>query len=780
MLELKIFLSSPGDVTDERTRAEAVIEKLQSERGNRHRLKLHVVAWEKPGSGSPMPAHLEPQEAIAARLPAPSECDIVIVIFGYRMGTPLSDKHRTPEGDRFWSGTEYEFREAIAGAERNKGVPSLFLYRRFGAPNPRFDDSEFEEKKVQWDRLQKFFATFRHGDGSIRRSHRTFDFPTNFERMLEDDLRDEITRRLESFRASPLAPGANHETQTWQGDPYPGLAAFDPAQAPIFFGRGKQTDLLLRKLAEGHSRFIAVIGASGSGKSSLVAAGLIPRLQNNSIPGSRDWHWVRFTPGGASRDPVRALAKALPGAEMANEALLRSANGGIPALVDTVLFGRPPWAELLVFVDQFEELFTSITDAVQHHTFIEVLAQLIATGRIRIVVTMRAEFFGRCVESDDFRGALAKWFNDGSYFLEAPDPEALQQMIEGPARLKGLAFERGLIDRIVHDTGPRSGNLALMAFALEQLYRNREDEFLLTRKGYDAVGGVEGAIADRAEGVFKDLSREAPAELDRAFASVFRELVEVDDDSGVAARKRVPFANLPSDPAMSALIARFTNERLLVTDVRKPGSASPATLEVAHEALFRSWPRLREWIEARKSHFLLRKRLQRDTAEWQRLGGPAAYKWSDERTLRAAEAIAELSYTPTPLEREFLGPIDVPDMLSKIERAETTHEERATIGLRLAQFGDPRPGVGLRADRLPDIVWCPVERGHVVLAGEAGRCEVEAFWISKYPVTYRQYRAFVEAPDGFRNSEWWEGLDVPLIVSLASSFRRWTIIPPFT
>lgn len=388
------------------------------------------------------------------------------------------------------------------------------------------------------------------------------------------------------------------------GRPYPGLVAFGPNQAPIFFGRGKQTDLLLQRFT-GHTRFVAVVGASGSGKSSLVAAGLIPRLQNNSIPGSREWRWYRFTPGGATRDPVCELAKALPGMDARNEMKLREGGASVTELVDHVLLGCPSWAELLLFVDQFEELFTSITDETQRHKFIDVLGQLIATERVRVIVTMRAEFFGRCVESDDFRGALAKWFNDGSYLLAAPDPEALKQMVEGPAQLKGLSFERGLVDRIVSDTGPRAGNLALMAFALEQLYQNRVDEFLLTWKGYEGIGGVEGAIADRAEGVFNDLLRQGHAELDQAFASVFRELVEVDDDTGVAARKRAPLASLPSDPGTNALIESFTNERLLVTDLRNSGAANEGTLEVAHEALFRSWARLREWIEARKGHFLL-------------------------------------------------------------------------------------------------------------------------------------------------------------------------------
>src|SRR5262249_20948049 len=153
----------------------------------------------------------------------------------------------------------------------------------------------------------------------------------------------------------------------------------------------------------------------------------------------------------------------------------------------------------------------------------------------------------------------ARWFNEGSYLLEAPDPEALKAMIEGPAALTGLTFERGLADRIVSDTGLKPGNLALMAFALRQLHRDRDQPFVLTWKGYQAVGGVDGAIADRAEGVFREISSESPSEFDRAFASVFRELVEVDDDSGVAARKRVALSDLPSGGPVSALITRFIN-----------------------------------------------------------------------------------------------------------------------------------------------------------------------------------------------------------------------------
>jgi len=122
---LRLFLSSPGDVTDERGLAREVIDRLQSERAYRDWLRLEVVAWDKPGAGTAMPAHLEPQEALEQGLRKPSECDIVVVIFGYRMGTPLSARHRKPGPDpRYWSGTEYEYLDARQAA-RAKGAPTV-------------------------------------------------------------------------------------------------------------------------------------------------------------------------------------------------------------------------------------------------------------------------------------------------------------------------------------------------------------------------------------------------------------------------------------------------------------------------------------------------------------------------------------------------------------------------------------------------------------------------------------------------------------------------------
>lgn len=178
-LHLHLFLSSPGDVTDERARAREVIERIESERAYRERLRLEIVAWDKPGAGTAMPAHLEPQEALDRGLRKPSACEIVVVVFGYRMGTPLSEKHRKPNGERYLSGTEYEYRDAL-GVAQVKGIPEVLVYRKERAPDINLDDPQFEEKREQWNRVKNFFAAFKNPDGSFRSYYKPYTTPSQF------------------------------------------------------------------------------------------------------------------------------------------------------------------------------------------------------------------------------------------------------------------------------------------------------------------------------------------------------------------------------------------------------------------------------------------------------------------------------------------------------------------------------------------------------------------------------------------------------------------------
>jgi formylglycine-generating enzyme required for sulfatase activity len=584
---------------------------------------------------------------------------------------------------------------------------------------------------------------------------------------LQEIDRDDLIPLLED--ASTTA--AQTPAATWQGSPFPGLRRFNPEDAPIFFGRYRDTKGLLRKLADPANRFIAVLGASGSGKSSLVAAGLIPQLQANAIEGSKDWIWLEFTPGGAEGDPYPTLTarlepwlkrQGLREPEIART--LRAEHGfGLIELAEKALANRPAPAELLLFIDQFEELFT-LTKEAHREPFIHLLTTTARAPRVRMVVAMRADFFHRCL---DYPG-LDRLLRDGSYPLGPPGTSALYEMITGPATQAGLEFEEGLVERILDDTGTGPGALALMAFALHELYEARETDGRLTHRAYERFGGVQQAISKRAEDTFQSLDSAAQA----ALGNVFRELLQV-DDRGVATRQRAPLQTLGDSPATHSLIDRFVDARLLV---RGPGEDGLPVVEVAHEALFRSWTRLKDWIEKTGDDHRLRRQITQLAAYWKAHDCKDEHRWPDERVVEAVAMLDHLGLRQEEfpeVERDFLGPLDRERMLAELDDSANPHQRRAIIGVRLALLGDPRPGVGLREDGLPNIVWCAVPGGEIVLdieTEERSRIarwlkhrardtfSVEPFYIAKYPVTYIQYRAFLEASDGFANPVWWQGL----------------------
>ncbi len=305
-LTVKVFLASPGDVVDERARALKTLEDLQYNPLLRGKITVETVAWDKPGAGTPMLASKTPQQAIADGLPKPSACDVVIVIFWSRMGTPLPAEYVKPDGSRYRSGTEWEYWDALRAAKQD-GRPYVLVYRRTEEPTIGLSDPETDEKLRQWKLVESFFAAFRNPDGSISGGYNSYDTPDTFEKDLALHLQDRIARLLQEHEAKALpaaeAPASTApEPPLWDGSPFPGLRAFGAKDAPIFFGRGRETDGLVARLAKGE-RFTVVVGASGSGKSSLVAAGLLPRLADNAIPGSRDW--VRCVSRRASSGTTR-------------------------------------------------------------------------------------------------------------------------------------------------------------------------------------------------------------------------------------------------------------------------------------------------------------------------------------------------------------------------------------------------------------------------------------------------------------------------------------------
>jgi len=649
ILRIRVFLASPGDVSDERALALRVLERLPYDPFLRGRIAVETVAWDKPGADTPMLATMTPQEAISQQRPKPSECDIVVVIFWSRMGTPLPPECVKPDGGAYLSGTEWEYLDALE-ASQQEGRPKVLVYRRTEVPSIKLDDPRFGEKQDQWRLVKDFFASFCTPDGAIRRAVNSYDTPDAFEKKLTEHLREIVQALLSEreARSQPLVPETAPELATtaagpsvpplWEGSPFPGLRAFGEEDAPIYFGRGRETDGLIRRLGEG-ARFIVVVGASGSGKSSLVAAGLLPRLRDNAIPGSRDWVRVRFTPGELGENPFIALAAAFrPALERRNRQVgaeaqrLETDPNALAELTGLTLKDHPEWSELLLFVDQLEELFTVVAD--KHRTaFSGLIARATELSWLRTVATLRADFYHRCVEQPTLEEPLRA----GSYPLGVPGVGAFYEMITRPAARAGLTFEDELPERILDDTAAEPGALPLMAFALEELYGQRSAGGKLTHAAYETFGGVKGAISRRAEETYGGLHPAAQATL----AAVFRELVEVDltNAGWVATRRRADFQKVAVTPQARELVSAFQGARLLQ---QSKGEHDLPVVEVAHEALLHNWPRLTHWIRKTGEDLVVLRQLRRAAEDWQAQDRRGDLRWPRRRWKQAERMIDRL------------------------------------------------------------------------------------------------------------------------------------------
>ncbi len=791
---LRVFLASPGDVKDERRLALKAIDKLRTDPGWK-KVAIEAVAWDKPDDHTPLLAGIDPQLAIQQGLPRPSACDIFVALFWSRMGTPLdSARYAKPDGGQYRSGTEWELEEALQ-AFKAKRRPLVVVYRRTEKILLDPDAADFQEKVQQRKAVQDFFVSFNNPDGSIRLAYNAYETPSQFSDHFEQHLKKLLaqlieeqhgkskptsTTRLPDYPTTRLPDYSTAGAWPTGKSPFPGLRAFGPEDAPVFFGRGAETDQLLKRLSDPACRFLAVVGASGSGKSSLVGAGLVPRLHEGALPGSECWPIITFTPDAFGKgDPFDSLTSALwadlfrsrPIRELSNR--LHASAAGLREVLEELMAHMPEWQRAVLFIDQFEEIFTRVPDESMRQAFCATLDEATRSPRLLIVVTLRDDFYHYCVQSS----ILSRLINTshGAFNLSAPAPLELHEMMTVPAWVAGLQFEARLVWQLLNDTGTDSGALALLAYALDQLYTASAEQGQLTLKTYQAFGGVQGAIGARAQTTFANLSAEAQAALPR----VFRELVEV-DESGAATRKRAPLARVQGDADCAQLTQALIQARLLATS---KGASDEALVEVAHEALFRSWPRLKAWIEEAQDDLILLRQVRAAAAWWAIHNRQPAYLWPDERLQPVYQMQGRLSPELNEVEKEFIRS-EFDRLLEKIDNPATTHRRRSAIGERIDRLGDRRPGVGLVREidqrgfqnraglaanelhlwgdklehvGLPDIVWLKVEGGKIKIKDET--YTVQPFYIAKYPVTYMQFQAFIDAPDGFH---WWLALAVNL------------------
>jgi DNA-binding SARP family transcriptional activator/outer membrane protein assembly factor BamB len=390
---------------------------------------------------------------------------------------------------------------------------------------------------------------------------------------------------------------ADHEARAASSQcPWMGLASYDPEDTDTFFGRTDDVTACLDKLDR--SPLLALVGPSGSGKSSLMKAGVVPALR------TRGENVVTLSPGA---DPAGALAAA------------RAAS---------------PRGTVLC-IDQFEEVFTGGIDRSAVASWLGDLAEY-ADQRGKVVVTVRSDYVAELSAQPTFAGLVER----GLHLVAPLEGEALREVVEGPAQVAGLRLEHGLVDLLLRDAEGQPGALPLLSHALAETWRRREDS-LLTVDGYRASGGISGAVAASADRLCDSLSESGRAQL-RWLMLRMGSLAE----HGEPVRTPVPRQVATDDPERARVVDLLVRARL-VTSV-------DGSYELAHESLVRAWPQLRSWLEEDRDGQRLWRHLAAAAAEWDVLGRPASELYQGIRLETTFEWASRPGSEPTRLEREFL------------------------------------------------------------------------------------------------------------------------------
>jgi WD40 repeat protein/DNA-binding CsgD family transcriptional regulator len=432
-------------------------------------------------------------------------------------------------------------------------------------------------------------------------------------------------------------------------NPYKGLRPFFEADAADFFGREALVAELLVRLADPGPgcRFLAVVGPSGSGKSSLVRAGLAPAIRGGALPGSSDWFVVDMHPGA---HPFKEFAAALM--RIAAEPVpgvverLQHDDAGLLRAAEEVL---PDGAELLLVIDQLEELFTLVEDEGLRARFVEALHGAVTDprSRLRVVATLRADFYDRPLRYP----GLAQLMKDRTVTVTPLMPEELERAVAGPAERAGVRVDPSLLAEVVAEVAAQPGALPLLQYALTELFERRTDG-ALTLEAYHQVGGVARALVRRAEDLFGRLDRFGK----EATRQLFLRLIAVGKEGGDDTRRRVLRSELMSLEvvleAMDAVIETFGARRLITFD-RDPATRGP-TVEVAHEALITEWSRLRGWIEAAREDVRTHRRLAGAARDWMDSGRDPSFLLRGTHLARFEAWVASSGLALTSDERDYL------------------------------------------------------------------------------------------------------------------------------
>ncbi len=453
-------------------------------------------------------------------------------------------------------------------------------------------------------------------------------------------------------------------------NPYKGLRAFQTADARDFFGREKLVQRLVQHLGgpDKPSHFLMVIGPSGSGKSSVVKAGLVPALWRGDLPGSERWFVVEMTPGTHPLDELEIGLTRVAANQAGNlrEHLERDLRG-LVRVAGLIL--PDDGSELVVIVDQFEEAFTLVEDEARRTQFLDLLhtAATDPRSRVRVIITLRADFYDRPLHYPQF-GELVRTRMETVMPLSADELEAT---IVRPAARVGVSFESGLVSTIIGDVQYQPGALPLLQYALRELFEQHTNR-MMTHEAYQALGGATGALSRRAEELYHEQDEEGQTILHQMFLRLVTLGEGVDDT-----RRRVPrselFAITGDEDRMDEAIDTYAAYRLLTLD-HDPATRRP-TVEIAHEAILREWERLRTWLNESRHDIYQQRLLAAASADWQNANRDPSYLLHGTRLEQFESWATETPLALTHEEREFLETgITVQRQHEETERQRQAHE----------------------------------------------------------------------------------------------------------
>lgn len=449
------------------------------------------------------------------------------------------------------------------------------------------------------------------------RYNTTLEFAENFRAFVESAGYLSGAAPLSVGDAADLSQGA---LLFEPPNPYKGLSAFQERDAIDFFGREELVEKLSQRIrlpeAQGEARFLAVVGPSGSGKSSVVRAGLFPNLRRFSA----DWYLMDMLPGAHPMSEFESLLYSLMmGEDIPLNEILNSDTTGMHRAVDAVLGNFR--SELVVLIDQFEEVFTNTLEASERRHFLDSLVYAVTNpnSRLRVVITLRADFLDMPL-NDPTLGTI---LNNRVSLITPMTEQELYDAIVKPAERVGLRLETGLPERIISDLQEQAGMLPLLQFALTELYNNRDrSNNMLTLSSYASNGGVVGAMTRRADEIYQRM----PQEMQDAAQQIFIRLVSL-GEGAADTKRRVPMAELlsinPTAGLIEQTLERFQKRRLLTFD-RDKITREP-TVELAHEILIRKWGELIKWINQNRDEIRLQRQLAAVARDWKNNQGDKSY-----------------------------------------------------------------------------------------------------------------------------------------------------------